>query len=74
MRRQVLILKVFWGARRSRRDCGNREADFPSGMVTQLLSARIVFPLLVAGWRVKVVPPYALGLHLDPPSGSSFCF
>src|ERR1039458_8082460 len=32
--------------------------------------ARIQFQLYVAGRRVKVVPRYALGLHLDPPPGS----
>ena len=32
--------------------------------------ARIQIQLYVAGRRVKVVPRYALGLHLDPPPGS----
>lgn len=33
-------------------------------------SARIRFPLYVAGRRIKVVPRYALGFHLDAPPGS----
>jgi hypothetical protein len=32
--------------------------------------ARIRFPWYVAGRRVKVVPQYALGFHLDAPPGS----
>jgi hypothetical protein len=35
-----------------------------------IMRARIRFPLYVAGRRVKVVPRYALGFHLDPPPGS----
>jgi len=39
------------------------------------MRARIRFPLYVAGRRVKVVPRYALGFHLDPPPGSeAFAF
>jgi hypothetical protein len=39
------------------------------------MCARIQFPLYVAGRRVKVVPRYALGFHLDPPPGSvAFAF
>ncbi len=34
------------------------------------MCARIRFQLYVAGRRVKVVPRYALGFHLDPPPGS----
>jgi hypothetical protein len=37
--------------------------------------APIQIQLYVAGRRVKVVPRYALGFHLDPPPGSgSFAF
>jgi hypothetical protein len=40
-----------------------------------IMCARIRFPLYVAGRRVKVVPRYALGFHLDPPPGSgAFAF
>jgi hypothetical protein len=40
-----------------------------------IMRARIQFPLYVAGRRVKVVPRYALGFHLDPPPGSgAFAF
>jgi hypothetical protein len=40
-----------------------------------IMRARIQFPLYVAGRRVKVVPRYALGFHLDPPPGSgTFAF
>jgi len=31
--------------------------------------ARIQFPLYVAGRRIKAVPRYALGFHLDAPPG-----
>jgi hypothetical protein len=33
------------------------------------MCARIQIPWYVAGRRVKVVPRYALGFHLDAPTG-----
>ena len=40
-----------------------------------IMCARIQFPLYVAGRRVKVVPRYALGFHLDaPPASGAFPF
>ena len=39
------------------------------------MCARIQIPWYVAGRRVKVVPRYALGFHLDPPPGfGAFAF
>jgi len=35
MLRQALILKVFQGASRSRRDCGNLDADLRAPKLTQ---------------------------------------
>ncbi|MGH7975895.1 MAG: hypothetical protein ACREDS_02825 [Limisphaerales bacterium] len=36
MLRQVLILKVFGGVSRSRRDCGNLEADWIAGLTANV--------------------------------------
>ena len=41
MLRQALILKVFEGASRSRRDCGNREADKAVMRLQHLTSAAV---------------------------------
>ena len=40
-----------------------------------MVCARIQIPMYVAGRRVKVVPRYALGFHLDAqPDSGSFAF
>ncbi len=41
MLRQVLSIKVFWRASRSRRDCGNLEADLIGNIAPQNISAAV---------------------------------